>query len=187
MYFKCWADSSVMLEWNSFRIMAIRSPSMTTQYFISRVVWLWLGLESDWVTFLVTRTRTRVTMYNDSDSPSDSTLRTRTRDSAVCNSNSTAKWTIFTILKHWQNKECTCNIVFKIIIIIIIQICSAHISTLLGAQGAETEKTWIQTIYNDSKNNIMCRDTCTMQLQIYLWHKMSFKQRLKSGLSLVTY
>ena len=61
-----------------------------------------------------------------------------------------------------------------------------HISTLLGAQGAETEKTWIQTIYNDSKNNIMCRDTCTMQLQIYiifekLWHKMSFKQRLKSG------
>ena len=28
-----------------------------------------------------------------------------------------------------------------IIIIIIIKICSAHISTLLGAQGAETEKT----------------------------------------------
>ena len=45
-----------------------------------------------------------------------------------------------------------------VIIIIIIKICSAHISTLLGAQGAETEKkTWIQTIYNDSKNNIMCR------------------------------
>ena len=28
-----------------------------------------------------------------------------------------------------------------LIIIIIIKICSAHISTLLGAQGAETEKT----------------------------------------------
>ena len=72
------------------------------------------------------------------------------------------------------------NLCVIIIIIIIIKICSVHISTLLGAQGAETEKTWIQTIYNDSKNNIMCRDTCTMQLQIYLWHKMSFKQRLKS-------
>ena len=42
-----------------------------------------------------------------------------------------------------------------LIIVIIIKICSAHISTLLGAQGAETEKTWIQTIYNDSKNNII--------------------------------
>ena len=62
-----------------------------------------------------------------------------------------------------------------------------HISTLLGAQGAETEKTWIQTIYNDSKNNIMCRDTCTMQLQIYLWHKMSFKQRLKSGFTMTRF
>ena len=54
---------------------------------------------------------------------------------------------------------------------------------MLGAQGAETEKTWIQTIYSESKNKIMYRDTCTMQLQIYiifekLWHKMSFKQRL---------
>ena len=79
-----------------------------------------------------------------------------------------------------------------IIIIIIIKICSAHISTLLGAQGAETEKTWIQTIYNDSKNNIMCRDTYTMQLQIYiifekLWHKMSFKQRLKSGFTMTRF
>ncbi len=43
----------------------------------------------------------------------------------------------------------------QLIIIIIIKICSAHISTLLGAQGAETEKTWIQTIYSDSKNKIM--------------------------------
>ena len=44
-----------------------------------------------------------------------------------------------------------------IIIIIIIKICSAHIhvSTLLGARGAETEKTWMQTIYSDSKNKIM--------------------------------
>ena len=41
------------------------------------------------------------------------------------------------------------------LIIIIIKICSAHISTLLGAQGVETEKTWIQTIYSDSKNKIM--------------------------------
>ena len=40
------------------------------------------------------------------------------------------------------------------LIIIIIKICSAHISTLLGAQGAETEKTWIQTIYNDSKTTL---------------------------------
>ena len=83
-----------------------------------------------------------------------------------------------------------------LIIIIIIKICSAHIhvhvSTLLGAQGAETEKTWIQTIYSDSKNKIMYRDTCTMQLQIRvyinfekLWHKMSFKQRLKSGYTCV--
>ena len=70
---------------------------------------------------------------------------------------------------------------YLIIIIIIIKICSAHISTLLGAQGADTEKTWIQTIYNDIKNNIMCWDTCTikMQLQIYiifekLWHKMVY-------------
>ena len=77
--------------------------------------------------------------------------------------------------------------VIIIIIIIIIKICSAHISTLLGAQGAETEKTWIQTIYNDSKNDIMCRDTCTMQLQIYLWHKMSFKQRLKSGFTMTRF
>ena len=43
-------------------------------------------------------------------------------------------------------------ILLIIIIIIIIKICSAHISTLLGAQGAETEKTGIQTIYSDSKN-----------------------------------
>ena len=80
-------------------------------------------------------------------------------------------------------------IILIIIIIIIINICSAHISTLLGAQGAET---WIQTIYNDSKNNIMCRDTCTVQLQIYVifakwWHKMSFKQRLKSGFTITRF
>ena len=77
-------------------------------------------------------------------------------------------------------------------IIIIIKICSAHISTLMGAQGAETEKTWIQTIYSDSKNKIMYRDTCTMQLQIYiifekLWHKMSFKQRLKSSYTMTKF
>ena len=51
-------------------------------------------------------------------------------------------------------KKCTIWI-WEIIIIIIIKICSAHISTLLGAQGAETEKTSIQTIYSDSKNKIM--------------------------------
>ena len=69
----------------------------------------------------------------------------------------------------------------------IIKICSAHISTLLGAQGAETEKNMNTNNlqWYTSKNNIMCRDTCTMQLQMYiifekLWHKMSFKQRLKS-------
>ena len=80
-----------------------------------------------------------------------------------------------------------------IIIIIIIKICSAHISTLLGAQGAETEKTWIQTIYSDTtvaKTKLW--DTCTMQLQIYiifekLWHKMSFKQRLKSSYTMTRF
>ena len=82
-----------------------------------------------------------------------------------------------TVLSHMPGKVSQ-TALFLIIIIIIIKICSAHISTLLGAQGAETEKTWIQTIYNDSRD--MCRDTCTMQLQIYiifekLWHKMSFK------------
>ena len=75
---------------------------------------------------------------------------------------------------HYQKRY----VIIIIIIIIIIKICSAHISTLLGAQGAKTEKTWIQTIYSDSKNKIMYRDTCTMQLQIYiifdkLWHKIS--------------
>ena len=80
-----------------------------------------------------------------------------------------------------------------LIIIIIIKICSAHISTLLGAQGAETEKTWIQTIYSDTtvaKTKLW--DTCTMQLQIYiifekLWHKMSFKQRLKSSYTMTRF
>ena len=81
---------------------------------------------------------------------------------------------------------------FQLIIIIIIKICSTHISSLLGAQGAETKKTWIQTIYSDSKNKIMYRDTCTMQLQIYiifekLWHKMSFKQRLKSSYTMTRF
>ena len=81
------------------------------------------------------------------------------------------------VLEVWEgllwsilHKSSRCEKILRktnyVIIIIIIKICSAHISTLLGAQGAETEKTWIQTIYNDSKNNIMCRDTCTMQLQI---------------------
>ena len=74
--------------------------------------WLGLGLESDSSHF-----------FGDSDSdlshhvqwlrlglnPSDS-------DSwlglDVCNSDSSAKWPIFTILKHWQNKEYSCNIVF---------------------------------------------------------------------------
>ena len=87
------------------------------------------------------------------------------------------------------------NVLYTItilIIIIIIKICSMHISTLLGAQGAETEKTWIQTIYSDSKNKIMYQDTCTMQLQIYiifekLWHKMSFKQRLKSSYTMTRF
>ena len=66
-----------------------------------------------------------------------------------------------------------------LIIIQIIKVCSMHKYTLLGAQGVETKKnTWIRTIYSDSKNKIMYRDTCTMQLQIYiifekLWHKMS--------------
>ena len=101
----------------------------------------------------------------------------------------------FFTLFPWQYTEpftgCLFNVII-IIIIIIIKICSAHISTLLGAQGTETEKTWIQTIYNDSKNHIMCRDTCTMQLQIYiifekLWHKMSFKQRLKSGFTMTRF
>ena len=54
-------------------------------------------------------------------------------------------------------------------IIIVIQICSAHIYIHpAGRSMRGNRKTWIQTIYNDSKNNIMCRDTCTMQLQIYL-------------------
>ena len=62
----------------------------------------------------------------------------------------------------------------------------------MGAQGAETEKTWIQTIYSDSKNKTMYRDTCKMQLQIYiifeeLWHKMSFKQWLKSSYTMTTF
>ena len=39
---------------------------------------------------------------------------------------------------------------------------------------------------------IVYRDTCTMQLQIYiifekLWHKMSFKQRLKSSYTLTRF
>ena len=83
------------------------------------------------------------------------------------------------------------------IIIIIIKICSMHIHTctymymyIIHPAGCSRhrnkEKTWIQTIYSDSKNKIMYRDTCTIQLQIYiicekLWHKMSFKQRLKSS------
>ena len=56
----------------------------------------------------------------------------------------------------------------------------------------QTAKTWIQTIYSDSKNKIMYRDTCTMQLQIYiifekLCHKMSFKQRLKSSYTMTRF
>ena len=65
-----------------------------------------------------------------------------------------------------QSYYCICTLHIQLLIIIIIKICSAHISTLLGTQGAETEKTektWIQTIYSDSKNKIMYRDTCTMQ------------------------
>ena len=100
---------------------------------------------------------------------------------------------IFSNGKTWKpsKMQFPLTLIIIIIIIVIIKICSAHISTLLGAQGAETEKTWIQTIYNDSKNN-MCRDTCIMQLQIYiifdkLWHKMSFKQRLKSGFTMTRF
>ena len=58
------------------------------------------------VTLLVTRNRVTMYMYNDSDSDSWLGLD-------VCDSDSTAKWRIFTILKHWQNKECSCSIVFK--------------------------------------------------------------------------
>ena len=36
-------------------------------------------------------------------------------------------------------------ILFAYVIIIIIKICSAHISTLLGAQGAETKKNNMNT------------------------------------------
>ena len=66
-----------------------------------------------------------------------------------------------------------------------------HISTLLGAQCVETEKN-MNTIYIDSKNKIMYRDTCTMQLQIHiifekLWHKMSFKQQLKSSYTMTRF
>ena len=72
-----------------------------------------------------------------------------------------------------------------IILIIIIKIFSVHISTLLGAQGAETEKTWIQTIYKDSKNHIMCRDTCTMQLYTSLLKNCDIRWVLSSDLNLV--
>ena len=75
-----------------------------------------------------------------------------------------------------------------IIIIIIIKICSAHTSTLLGAQGAKTEKTWIQTIYSDSKNKIMYRDRCTMQLQIIIYiifENCDIRWVLSSDLNLV--
>ena len=51
-----------------------------------------------------------------------------------------------------------------IIIIIIIQICSAHISTLLGAQDAETEKHEYKQFTVIAKTKF--RDTCIMQLQI---------------------
>ena len=46
-------------------------------------------------------------------------------------------------------------------------------------KARKQKKTWIQTIYSDSKNKIMCRDTCTMQLQIYI-----ILNRLKSGFTM---
>ena len=92
----------------------------------------------------------------------------------------------------------------KEVLIIIIKICSAHISTLLGAQGAETEKTWMQTIYSYSKNKIMYRGT--MQLQytsslkncdirwvlssdlnlVILWHDLSLVGRWFQSLGATT-
>ena len=81
---------------------------------------------------------------------------------------------LINLRKKWPEHVNLIDSLIKIIIIIIIiiKICSTHISTLLGAQGAETKKqnkkAWIQTIYSDSKNKIMYRDTCTILLQIYI-------------------
>ena len=51
-----------------------------------------------------------------------------------------SSWKVESVVPVGERSEST-NYRPIIIIIIIIKICSAHISTLLGAQGAETEKT----------------------------------------------
>ena len=66
----------------------------------------------------------------------------------------------------------------------LIQKLASPIKTNIHPAGCSRRGNKVHTIYSDSKNNIMYRDACTMQLQIYiifkqLWHKMSFKQRLK--------
>ena len=172
---KCWG-LTLALNWNNWNIkqltceklsfvtLCVVNENMTKMHsHFCRVHFLYLIQTGNYDTFL------------ENDSTSTQMIRERLISSLQCRN-----------INHLLQKQrqITVLIYIIIIIIIIIKICSAHISTLLGAQGAETEKTWIQTFTVIAKTKLW--DTCTIQLQIYiifekLWHKMSFKQRLKSS------
>ena len=77
------------------------------------------------------------------------------------------------ISQQWSNSMCSQHVMHGVnntkIIIRITNICSAHISTLLGAQGAK--KTPHEYKQFTMITRTMQWDTCTMQWQIYI---MSF-------------
>ena len=69
-----------------------------------------------------------------------------------------------------------------IIIIIIIKICSAHISTLLGAQGAETEKNMKSDTFGQEIKIELVIDNEGKYLQLYN-DSFLFNWTCKSGIT----